>query len=217
MSTCAVRPRPEESGWSSERQRAGTGRIGHRSRRQGPGLWGPGLSGDAHSGRQRSSAAPRTETALSRWLLCDLAETGSSCGQRWAPLRLTRTQQGREGICMRGIIWPTNSGPARIPDLTSPFSPGQKYSFKKQTKPEWWLLHVPTRSLKLLFFTLLPGCGSLVEDHNRTFTANFANGSAVFTGVSQHVQITFDCLSWHFVTWISLLRNAVWSCKDMSH
>lgn len=90
-------------------------------------------------GRQRSSAAPRTETALSRWLLCDLAETGSSCGQRWAPLRLTRTQQGREGICMRGIIWPTNSGPARIPDLTSPFSPGQKYSFKKQTKPEWWL------------------------------------------------------------------------------
>lgn len=56
-----------------------------------------------------------------------------------SPLRLTRTQQGREGICMRGIIWPTNSGPARIPDLTSPFSPGQKYSFKKQTKPEWWL------------------------------------------------------------------------------
>lgn len=66
-----------------QKQRAVTPRIRHWSMRLGPGLRGPGLPGEREAGR--GAHQRRARTAASRWLLCDSAETGSSCGQRRAP------------------------------------------------------------------------------------------------------------------------------------
>lgn len=74
------------------------------------------------SQRRRRSSAALCSDSLVQMAAVWFSRNGKQLRAALSPPRLTGTHHGRVGICMRGIIWPTNSGPARIPNLTSPFS-----------------------------------------------------------------------------------------------